>query len=1004
MKIRVFFSPFVMLFLVSILNVSGFGSYRLDNSFKPSIRSLTLTSPEINQVDRINDDLFLVRGRFNLSAEDRLDNCAFFNSNGELIGDCASNPFSELAGWDNLEVDSEGNVYAFNTISGLNGSRDILKLDSLGEPVKSFDYKPGFRIANLRIDSQDRVFVSRIVDKTPTLDKEELIRLSPDGSQDSSFIRFIGMTRFWVDGVKPVYWSRKNQRLFRLEEDGSFDTDFQIPSTSEVFDLDFGTNSSFWAATQTQATRYDNNGVPDPASTPVPLGLRFKRMIVDANNDGLILFDPPRTGKTDSIRRYFSNGSLDTSFQISFERGLRDFAFDSKGNFYVGYSSGRQTARIRKYSPSGIEDQIFNSNHMGFSTEVPALVERVAIDRDGRILIGGKFDSVGDENRFGVARLFADGNADTSFVFGGNNPQFVTQLSFISDIYPREDGRIFVSGSFDYLVNGFVKNGLVRLLEDGTIDSGFIPSRTIPLIGPSTGFLDGQLAQDLNENVYIGTSRSFGNGVSVPLKMSSAGEEDLSFTPAPPVVGLSTIAEDVEVLNNQQILVSGFITGGGPNSSFRVSYMDLLNPDGSSVESFFYEPQSDWRASRIIVQDQFGFVVLHRNLFESVSVLRRVKMNGQIDNDFYSGLGASGDVRSMIELPDGRIAVAGSFETFHGEPRKNFAVLNADGTLDPTRIDLFLNIESMAVDDQGRIYVVGISTTTLDPTNPAERNLLRLLPLTKEKKKAPFDFDGDGRTDISTFDPSTGTWEYRLSSNAIRKGSSFGTSGDIQVAGDYTGDGVTDIAVFRPTTGEWFVLRSDNGGFYSFNFGRQGDIPVTGFVSGQIERPTIFRPETGEWFVSDSNGNVTITRFGTAGDIPIAQDYDGDGESEISVFRPSTGVWWVLGNNGFFASKFGQEGDFPVPGDFTGDGRADITVWRPSEGNWYSYDLDLNEVRVAKFGTLGDVPLNGDFDGDGQSDYAVYRESERNWYILGSNTGFQAHHFVSGNGQPIPAR
>ena len=277
--------------------------------------------------------------------------------------------------------------------------------------------------------------------------------------------------------------------------------------------------------------------------------------------------------------------------------------------------------------------------------------------------------------------------------------------------------------------------------------------------------------------------------------------------------------------------------------------------------------------------------------------------------------------------------------------------------------------------------------------------------------RTAFDFDGDGRADISIYRPSAGEWWYLQSSDAQDRAFQFGTETDTIVPADFTGDGRADLAFYRPSEGMWYVLRSEDLTFYAFPFGSESDVPVPADYDGDGRAdPAVFRPSTGTWYVlRSSDGEVSFTLFGGPDDRPVPADYDGDGRTDIAIYRPlggsGTGEWWYLrssdGDNRAFS--FGTESDKPVPGDYTGDGRADIAFFRPSNGNWYVLRSEDNSFYAFPFGTGTDLVVPGDYDGDGIADPAVFRPSTGTWFVNRSTEGILITNFGTTTDLPLPS-
>jgi hypothetical protein len=276
--------------------------------------------------------------------------------------------------------------------------------------------------------------------------------------------------------------------------------------------------------------------------------------------------------------------------------------------------------------------------------------------------------------------------------------------------------------------------------------------------------------------------------------------------------------------------------------------------------------------------------------------------------------------------------------------------------------------------------------------------------------RAPFDFDGDGKTDLGVFRPSDAADQpdffVENSSNNTLGGAAWGSVGDRAVNADYDGDGKSDYAVFRPSERVWYILQSSNNSFAIINFGLADDRLTPADFDGDGKADiAVYRPSTGVWYIfQSSEAQVRIQRFGLAEDLPVEADFDGDRRADIAVFRPSDGNWYVFRSSDNQASivHFGLGGDKPVAGDFDGDGRADLVVYRPSDRNWYLLNSTAG-FGVVNFGLSDDRPLQGDFDGDGKRDIAVYRPSTGVWYYLKSSDGnFAARLFGTSGDTPLP--
>ena len=333
----------------------------------------------------------------------------------------------------------------------------------------------------------------------------------------------------------------------------------------------------------------------------------------------------------------------------------------------------------------------------GFDPAVNNRVDVSAVQSDGKILIAGLFTMVGGTNRVGLARLNVDGSVDASFFA----PQIFGGLAPIRAIAVQDDGRIILGGFFKTPAP-FVRTNLVRLNADGSADTNFVADadNTVEslLLLPDGKILVGGYFKTISQMSPFSLAR-----------LHPDGSVDTNFTTRASYGVLAMLRQP-----DGRVLVSGqFSTINGvprnnlgrlnPDGSVDLSFNPgaILNPSANdSVFSLALQADGRWLAA--------GFFAItnqtpRRNLL-------RFHPDGSLDASF--PVVTNTNVRRVRMQPDGRILVGGSFNSFTGQVRTNLARLNPDGSLDAAftpvaRGGLGTGVSDLALQGDGKIVVAG---------------------------------------------------------------------------------------------------------------------------------------------------------------------------------------------------------------------------------------------------------------------------------------------------------
>ncbi len=546
------------------------------------------------------------------------------------------------------------------------------------------------------------------------------------------------------------------------------------------------------------------NGVPS-AVLPTPDG----KLLIGGDFTSVNGLPQPR------VARLNSDGTVDSTFNpgMGTDGPVFCLAQQPDGRILIGGGfsqvNGIASGSVARLNANGSVDTSFHASVPPFA-EINALI----LQPDGKLVVGGEADLVGtDTFPQGVARLNPDGSTDATFDpgtgIGGDEREIYTMAL-------QPDGRMILGGQFESY-DGYLHGGLIRIFgasgqppfitrqptnQTRTIGQTAVFSVSVtgaPPISLQWWFRGSPRAGATNASLVVSNVQSgdagsyfviaanaFGSVTSVVATLTVSGSPF-----GPGSLDPSFAAEFVEnsvvrALARQpdgRLLILGWLNGfssrqgmarlhrdGSSDPSFSATFNDAdlfsvvlqpdgrilvagtfsevngverygvvrLHPDGSLDTTFqLGGPDNQWAATRSIVLQPDGKIIIGGlGEFGDHNVLMRLDPDGSVDESFNAGevIIWEGDeyvVFNMALQPDGKVLVQGDISQIQGHNVVGFFRLNSDGSLDQTfrpawqtEAVTYGGITSLLLQPDGRIVVGGWIHFPDGTTKP----LVRLLP------------------------------------------------------------------------------------------------------------------------------------------------------------------------------------------------------------------------------------------------------------------------------------
>jgi uncharacterized delta-60 repeat protein len=564
-----------------------------------------------------------------------------------LIGDGFDNTVRTLT------LQSDQNLIVGGDYLNLNGihSSYLTRLKPDGTIDENFDTGPGFngKVYTSYIQPDGKIIVGGSFTSFNGIPSGRLVRLNPDGSYDPSFNTTIGATTGTIYEISPQSdgkiiivgsFTRYNNvgvnRVVRILSNGALDTSFMVGS-----------------------------GAPTLISNVCVL------------DDGKILlagnFTSFNSVQVNKIVRLLSDGQVDTIFNVGtgFDDDVNAMAVQADGKILVGGKftnyNGLVANRIVRINNDGTLDGSFISGS-GFSA---GAVQKIKTDALGDIMIGGSFTGSyngNDVNR--ICLLNSRGILKTDVDFG-SGPASASVLAIANDL----EGSWYIGGSFS-VFDGLNQGRLAKINSEGEYDTGYLSAG----IGFDNSVLK-VISLDNKKTMVFGNFKKF-NGVfaSRITCLLEDGSMDVNFNASQS--GANNLIKNAVLQTDGKIICGGNFTKYNETLSNRII---RILPNGIVDETFIIGTGLNSQVYAMAIQSDQKIIVggnFTRYNDSPAGRIIRLLPNGQRDISFNVGYGFDAIVEAILVQQDGKVLIAGRFNSFDGHSTPRLVRLNSDGSMD----------------------------------------------------------------------------------------------------------------------------------------------------------------------------------------------------------------------------------------------------------------------------------------------------------------------------------